>query len=347
MAFPTNQTVSRLGQTNAAGDERSLLLKLYAGEVLTAFEERNIFMPLHRTRTISKGKSAQFPMVGTAVAKYHTPGELIQGDAIKHGERVVTVDSLLISSQFIDSVDELMNHYDVRSIYSKEAGNALSNQLDRNMARIIAKSASITTKNLGITAGIGGFDDEVFTSNVNIGTTVAHATDGSKIAQAIYDALKEFDSKDITGEKVCVLPPAQYYSLFNVSGDVNTLAYMNKDVGGSGSLSSGTVPVIGGVKILMSNHIPQTDQSTAALWNSNAGGDSDPIATGRSGSYFGNYSKVRGLMFSRDAAATVKLKDLSVESEYQINRQGSLFVSKYAMGHNILRPACAISLNSV
>ena len=47
MAFPTDQTVSRIGQQNATGDVRSLFLKLYAGEVLTAFEERNIFMPLH------------------------------------------------------------------------------------------------------------------------------------------------------------------------------------------------------------------------------------------------------------------------------------------------------------
>jgi hypothetical protein len=48
MAFPTDQTVSRLGQQNATGDARALFLKLYAGEVLTAFEEKNIFMPLHR-----------------------------------------------------------------------------------------------------------------------------------------------------------------------------------------------------------------------------------------------------------------------------------------------------------
>ena len=50
MAFPTDQTVSRLGQVNATGDDRSLFLKLYAGEVLTAYEEKNVFMPLHRTR---------------------------------------------------------------------------------------------------------------------------------------------------------------------------------------------------------------------------------------------------------------------------------------------------------
>jgi hypothetical protein len=47
---------------------------------------------------------------------------------------------------------------------------------------------------------------------------------------------------------------------------------------------------------------------------------------------------------TKDAVATVKLMDLSVESEYQINRQGTLMVSKYAMGHNVLRPACAVAL---
>jgi len=57
MALP-NQTPSRLGQVNATGDDRALFLKLFAGEILTSFEERNIFMPLHRNRTISNGKSA-------------------------------------------------------------------------------------------------------------------------------------------------------------------------------------------------------------------------------------------------------------------------------------------------
>ncbi len=340
MALP-HQTPSRLGQLNAAGDNRELFLKLYAGEILTAFEERNIFMPLHRTRSISSGKSATFPMVGTAIAKYHTPGTMIEADSVKHGERVVTVDDLLISTQFISNIDEAMNHYDVRSIYSMEAGYALANQMDKNISRIIAKSASITTKALATSAGLAGvIDDEAYTSNVTIGTTAAHATDGTKIAAAIYSALAEFDKKDITGDKVCVLPPDQYYSLFNVEAGVNTLAYMNKDVGGSGSMSMGTVPVIGGVKILMSNHIPQGNETTTT-------GDPEPITSTRTAAYRSNYSKVRGLIFSADAAATVKLLDLGVESEYQIERQGTLMVAKYACGHNILRPACAISLNTI
>lgn len=339
MALP-HQSPSRLGQLNAAGDNRELFLKLYAGEILTAFEQRNIFLPLHRTRTISNGKSASFPMVGTATAKYHTPGTMIEADQVKHGERTVTVDDLLISTQFISNIDEAMNHYDVRSIYSKEAGNALANQMDKNIGRIIAKSASITTTALAKSSGLTGvIDSETYTNNIKIGSgSAADVVNGSMIAQSIYDALAEFDKKDVTGDKVCVLPPEQYYALFNVTQSVNNLAYMNRDVGGSGSFATGAVPVIGGVKILMSNHMPQTNESAKIS-------GPEPITSTRTAAYRSDYSKLKGLIFSADAAATVKLLDLGVESEYQIERQGTLMVAKYACGHNILKPACAIALN--
>ena len=320
----TDQVVSRLGQFNASGDARELFLKLYAGEVLTAFEEKNIFMGLHRTRSITNGKSASFPLVGTANADYHTPGEFIMGEKVKHGERVVTIDDLLVSAQFIANIDEAMNHYDVRSIYSKEAGNALSNAADRNIARIIAKAASITDATAAAAQFGASFDDEVYTDNVAVAGSA-----GADIVNAIYDALEEFDKKDITGEKVAVLTPSEYYKLFNAS-NLDGLAYMNKDVGGSGSLTSGATPVVGGVRILMSNPIPTTDETGVAGVREN---------------YRGDYTGLKGLIFTQDAAATVKLMDLATESEYQIQRQGTLAVAKYAMGHNILRPACAIALS--
>ena len=75
--------VRRLGQTNLTGDVRDLFLKLYAGEVLTAFEAKNIMMPLMRTRTITKGKSASFPFLGRTSAEYHTPGNEITGGKIR------------------------------------------------------------------------------------------------------------------------------------------------------------------------------------------------------------------------------------------------------------------------
>ena len=57
-------------------------------------------------------------------------------------------------------------------------------------------------------------------------------------------------------------------------------------------------------------------------------------------------NKVRAIIMAKDAVATVKLMDLSVESEYQIQRQGTLLVAKYAMGHNVLRPAMAVALSA-
>ena len=41
---------------------------------------------------------------------------------------------------------------------------------------------------------------------------------------------------------------------------------------------------------------------------------------------------------------TVKLMDMAMESQYDIRRQGTLMVAKYAMGHGVLRPAAAVEL---
>ena len=54
--------------------------------------------------------------------------------------------------------------------------------------------------------------------------------------------------------------------------------------------------------------------------------------------------RVVGMDMTQDAVATVKLMDLAVESEYQIIRQGTMTVAKYAMGHNVLRPAACVLL---
>jgi len=43
---------------------------------------------------------------------------------------------------------------------------------------------------------------------------------------------------------------------------------------------------------------------------------------------------------------TVKLLDIATESDYNIQRQGTILVAKYAMGHNYLRQgACVKVLN--
>lgn len=358
-------SVSFQGQNNLTGDVRDLFLKLYAGEVLTAFEEKKIISDKVRTRTISKGKSASFPMTGRASAEYLTPGNEITGGAIRAGERIVTIDDLLISSQFIANIDEAINHYDVRSIYSKEAGIALANEADRNVARMLVKAALSTnaTRAAGLVQDYKAFSEEDFTDNVTIGTTNTHDTDASFIAQAIFNAKKEMEKKNVPMDGACVLlPPDQYYALLDVT-DGNKLVYMNRDFGGNGSISAASVPNIAGMPVYMSNHADVNNLYTSLVTsNANEGVTSDnaPLAntagSGRATHYdlptanvdgadmVALATKIRGFVFTPDAVATVKLLDLGMESEYQINRQGTLMVAKYAMGHNVLRPASAIAL---
>lgn len=53
-----NATVTRLGQINGAGANDALFLKVYSGEVLTAYENATVTESRHRIRKIASGKSA-------------------------------------------------------------------------------------------------------------------------------------------------------------------------------------------------------------------------------------------------------------------------------------------------
>ncbi|QID21035.1 major capsid protein [Escherichia phage RDN8.1] len=53
---------------------------------------------------------------------------------------------------------------------------------------------------------------------------------------------------------------------------------------------------------------------------------------------------VVGLFSHRSAVGTVKLRDLALERDRDVDAQGDLIVGKYAMGHGGLRPEAAGAL---
>jgi hypothetical protein len=59
-----NATPSRVGQQLGTGDTRALFLKVFSGEVLTTFNTKVVMKDKVRVRSISSGKSAQFPAIG-------------------------------------------------------------------------------------------------------------------------------------------------------------------------------------------------------------------------------------------------------------------------------------------
>ncbi len=310
----SNFTPSRLGQINGSGQADALFLNIFAGEVLKSFDVTNVMMSRHTVRTIPNGKSAQFPASGLADAYDHTPGVRLAGRAIAHAERIITIDGLLVSDVFIANIDEAMNHYDVRSIYTTEVGRALSRRMDRNVLQIsvLAARASAT-----VTGGFGG-------SQLNGGANLPTNTSGA-LRDAIFTAAQTLDEKNVPEDgRYCVLRPAQYYRL------VLDAVVPNRDFSGApgGDIRTGKVWEVAGVEVVKSNNLPSTN-----------------ITTGNT-KYQGNFAATFGLVSHAAAVGTLKLMDLSVEGAYMVDAQGTLIVSKYLAGHGILRPECAVELRN-
>ena len=310
-----NATVSRLGQANELGDVTALFLKVFAGEVLTAFETSTIMKSLTRQRAIQSGKSASFPAIYKADAAYHTPGAEIVGTAIPHNEVVISIDDLLISDAFIANIDDAMNHYDVRSPYSNELGLALALAFDKNVSRNVIRAARGPALFTGDTGGSQIVDADGDTS-------------ATSLAGSIWTGKQTLEESDVPVDSTqvnCVLKPAQWYLL----AQEPTLV-LNHDIGGEGSYARGMFEMIGGVVVAKSNALPWGTDDSA---NANIPAD-----------YRLDMSNTVGAVFTEAAAATVQLLGLGMESEYDIRRQGTLMVAKYAVGHGPLLNKCAVEI---
>lgn len=309
---------NRIGQVNGAGDAKALFLKVFAGEVLTAFRESNVAMAHSMVRTISQGKTAQFPATGKASAFYHTPGTELTGGSINSAERVIAIDDLLVSDVFIALIDEAMNHYEVRSEYSEQVGRALARTMDKNLFQVgmLAARASATVDGLS-----GGTQIELGAT----GGTSGDSLDAGEIIAGISDAAQAMDEKDVPDEdRFCFLQPAEYRLLTRSGNDAIDSDFTS---GANGGVDSGRIFSIGGVRLVKTNHLP----------------NGQVINTGPT-AYQGDFTDSVGVVWHRSAIGTVKLIDLATEMGYDIRRQGTLVVAKLAVGHGVLRPESSVEL---
>jgi hypothetical protein len=314
-----------VGRVNAAGSEDALFLKVFAGEVLTSFERASKTEGQELVRSISSGKSATFPVMGRISAAYHVPGAEITGNDVNHNERVITINDLLVSSVFLSNIEEAKNHWDVRSAYSEEIGRALAFQKDKHVLQMIGR-ASQQSANVGDTSYGAG----TTLTNTSIASATA-ATSADAFITELFNAAKSLDNNYVPSEgRVCFLDPEMYYKLANATNAVNV------DFSGQGSIAEGTVRKIAGIELRPVAHFVKIDVSTLPGKGSATQGGSFPQAV--------NLANYEGLVCHPSAVGTVKLMDLAVESEYDIRRQGTLMVAKYAMGHDYLRPEAAVGI---
>jgi len=302
-------------------------LKLFSGEVYNAFNDATIFKGLVRNYALRGGKSKQFLFTGKLAAGYHTPGTPILGDdGLKSNEKTIVIDDLLVASQFVYDLDEILSQWNSRSEISKQIGEALAIHYDERIARVLA-AASIASA--PVTGQDGGF-------SVNIGA--ANTNNAQAIVDGFFEAAAVLDERSAPQDGRCaVLSPRQYYSLIS-SVDTNIL---NREVGNTqGDMNSGKgLYSIAGIRIYKSNVL-------ASLYGENLA--TDPSDDTSSGENNANYrpaiTDLAGLIFHKEAAGTVEAIGPSIETtsgDFHVQYQGDLIVGKLAMGCDHLRTGVA------
>jgi hypothetical protein len=305
-----NATVLNIGQVNGAGATDAMFLKIFGGEVLTAFETECVTADKHFVRTIASGKSASFPATWKVTGGYHTPGTEIVGQTSNVAERVITIDDLLLASVFIPNIDEAKNHFDYRNIYATESGRFLANNWDKNILQLMVLAARASAT---VTGAFGG-------TSLTSATTL-YKTSATDLVAGIFAAVQAMSEKDIPASsgKNTFIRPAQYYLLAQLKDLVD------RDwAEGNGNMANAQVLKVAGSKLVMTNNLPSTVVSTG------------PTA------YQGDFTKTAFVTTTADAVGTLKLLDMQSEMDYDIRRQGTLIVNKYLMGHGILRPECSV-----
>ena len=336
-------TLSRAGAINATvgtyAQDNALFLEKYAGEVITAFERYCVFQGMFQERTISEGKSARFPVVGRLTAGYYTPGTEVvgQGNAAQN-EIVIQIDQKLIAAVALDEVDELKVHFDIRQIYSFEAGAALAREHDKRVARMLTLGARIATSDLTANLPAGLSPDDPFRTGTRVDLANATPSPDDYVA-ALFAAKQALNEKDIAMDgRYAVMTPEVHSQLAQSTRALNT-DFNNGSA--PGTYKEGNVATLAGFQLYESNHISQGNVTAAS---------------GEEGYYINgalvklssvNMTQTRILCFRRDAIGILNLKGLTTQmtgNDYATQFQATLMLAKYVKGYGVLRPESIVEI---
>ena len=218
---------------------------------------------------------------------------------MKANEKIIQMDDLLVSSQFVYDLDEVISQYSTRSEISKQIGEALAKFYDERIAKVLDIASR---ENSVVTGEPGGFE-------VSIGS--GNQFKAQKIVDGLFEAAAVLDERNAPQEgRVCVLSPRQYLGLI-AAVDTNIL---NRELGGTqGDINSGKgLYSIAGIKLYKSNNLP-----FMAAYNS--------AVTGENNTYNNSNATCCGLVFHKEAAGVLTAIGPSVETtsgDFHVQYQG-------------------------
>lgn len=331
MPQPVNQGFQQQGLNQGKGqtgdDKLGIFLKVFAGEVLTAFTRRSVTVGKVQTRTIKNGKSASFPVMGRTKGYYLAVGENLDDKRkdIKHSEKVIVIDGLLVSDVLIADLWEAMNHYDVRAEYTAQMGEALALSTD---GAHFAECAIMCNLPAGSNENIEGLGSaSIETMNF------ADEDDSQEVGNAMIMALTKLRAKFTRN----YVPPSERY-VFTTPEVYSAILYALSPVAANWpaliDIETGNIRNVVGFEIIEVPHL------TIGGSGDDHEGTNQKHAFPTTGAV--TATNVRALAWHKSAIGHLKLRDMAIERGRRINYQGDQIVAKMAVGHGGLRPeACA------
>ena len=323
--------IQTVGKNDGKGlsleDKFGMFLKVFSGEVLTAFTRTTVTNTRHTIRSIQHGKSASFPVLGRTTARYLESGaSLDEGrEKIKGTEKVIVVDGLLVSDVMISDIEDAMNHFDVKSEYSKQLGEALAIAYDGAVLAEIAAGCNIATLNNENIEGLGK-PVVLKVPNTQKGSYLNDPEIwGKGILKMLAQAQAKLNAQYVPqGERYFYCKPEVYAAISAA------LLPTGSNFAAISNPQSGTLTNIFGFEIIQVPHLTVGGVGGKHQWVSVANGAEGPQQVGK--------DNVIGLFHHRSAVGTVKLKDMSIERGRRIEYQSDIIVGKQSMGHGLLRP---------
>ena len=134
-------------------------LPIWAGEIIHAYDEYNMFESLVKARTIASGTTMEFPITGTVDLKPSwSAGEELVGSNTDHRATTfqVTLDKRPMAAHFeTDYVDMMLSQWEFRSELARQAAMTLANARDKQLYSYLCRAA-VTTQTVIDKANVRG-----------------------------------------------------------------------------------------------------------------------------------------------------------------------------------------------
>lgn len=311
-----------LDSNSGDSDRFKMFLTQFAGEVMTAYRRASVTLGRHMERSIASGKAAKFPVLGRKVAKYLYPGKSL--DELRQAEQqtevTLFIDGLLTGDCLITDLDDAMNHFDVRSEYSYQIGEALAMARDGGL---LAEIAKLVVADKELLPGLG--KGKILTKTVTGGMSSETEQLGKAIIEMLLEAKTAMSDNYVPNEGRVV-----YMLPVGVNALTASMVAINRDYGAVASITDANVMRVCGFDIVEVPHLTM------------GGVDKEGTIQGEGHAFPAAYKdKCCFLVAHRSTVGTLTLKSFALEHARRAEYQADQIIGKYAIGQGGLRPEAA------